>query len=144
MSAVLEAPQQQDSQSFQVDAVIAKYLEIRDQVSQIEGAAKAQTDSLKAQLVTIERWLHQKMQEVGTDQFKAKGVGTAFVKESDFCSVADWNAVLDFVKEHDAWHLLTKGVSKTAVKEFIDSSDGIPPPGVNYGMKQEVMIRRGK
>ena len=144
MSAVLEAPQQQDSQSFQVDAVIAKYLEIRDQVSQIEGAAKAQTDSLKAQLVTIERWLHQKMQEVGTDQFKAKGVGTAFVKESDFCSVADWNAVLDFVKEHDAWHLLTKGVSKTAVKEFIDSSDGIPPPGVNYGMKQEVQIRRGK
>lgn len=144
MSAVLEAPQQQDSQSFQVDAVIAKYLEIRDQVSQIEGAAKAQTDSLKAQLVTIERWLHAKMQEVGTDQFKAKGIGTAFVKESDFCSVADWNSVLDFVREHDAWHLLTKGVSKTAVKEFIDSSDGIPPPGVNYGMKQEVQIRRGK
>lgn len=144
MSAVLEAPQQQESQQYQVDAVIAKYLEIRDERDRIVASVKAQTDSLNAQLTTIERWLHAKMQEVGTDQFKAKGIGTAFVKESDFCSVADWNAVLDFVREHDAWHLLTKGVSKTAVKEFLDSSDGIPPPGVNYGMKQEVMIRRGK
>lgn len=141
MSAVLE---QVESPQFQVDNVIAKYLELRDKVDQIEGAAKAQTEGLKAQMKIIEGWLHQQMQKIGTDQFKVKGVGTAFTKTSDFCSVADWNTVLDFVRQNEAWHLLTKGVTKTAVVEFIDQNDGVPPPGVNYGTKLEVQIRRSK
>ena len=143
MSAVLEAPPQQTA-SYQIDAVIAKYLEIRDEKERVQASVKSQVEALDAQLATIERWLHQKMQEVGVDSFKAKGIGTAFKKVSDFCSVADWNAVKDFVLQHDAWHMLTKSVSKTAVKEFIDANDGVPPPGVNYGTKEEIQIRRGK
>lgn len=144
MSAVLEAPQQQEQPTFQVDAVIAKYLELRDKKEAIEAAAKAQCEGIVAQMKTIERWLHQRMQEIGTDQFKAKGVGTAYIKKSDFCSVADWDSVLQFVREHDMWHLLTKGVSKTVVVEYLEQSGGVVPPGVNYGMKEEVSIRRGK
>lgn len=144
MSAVLEDPPQQQAASFQIDAVIAKYLEIRDEKERLQATIKGQVEALDAQLSTIERWIHQRMQEVGVDSFKAKGIGTAFKKVSDFCSVADWQSVLQFAKEHEAWHILTKGVSKTAVKEFIDANDGVPPPGVNYGTKEEVQIRRGK
>lgn len=144
MSAVLEQQPQQAAPQFQIADVLAKYLELRDKKESITANAKAQTDSIEAQLRHIEAWLHERMQTLGTDQFKVQGVGTAFKKVTDFCSVADWNSVLDFAKEHDAYHILTKGVSKTAVKEFMDQHDGIPPPGVNYGMKEEVMVRRGK
>lgn len=140
MSAVLEAAPQQQGQTFQVDTVIAKYVELRDQKAKIAADAKAQTEAIDVKLKTIEAWLHKKLHDLGAESFKTD-FGTAFLKESDFCSVADWNATLSYIRENEAWHMLKKDVSKNAVVEYITEHQA-PPPGINYGKKEEVQIRR--
>ena len=138
MSADSEAPQQQAA--FKVDAVIEKYLELRDKKDTINARVEAEVAAIDAQMKILNGWLHQQMHLIGTDSFKTDR-GTAFLKTSDFCSVADFNVVIQHVIEHSAWHMLTKGVNKTAVQEFI-KEHGNPPPGVNYGTKEEVQVRR--
>ena len=34
--------------------------------------------------------------------------GTAFITTVDFANVAEWDAVLDFIKENEAWDMLEK------------------------------------
>jgi len=55
--------------------------------------------------------------------------------------VADWDAVLGFIRENDAYDMLEKRISKVAVRGYIDATKAVPP-GVNYGTKLEVNIRK--
>jgi hypothetical protein len=55
-------------------------------------------------------------------------------------TVADWEEVLTFIKEHEAFHMLERRVNKIAVRNYID--EGVIPPGVNYGTKIGVGFRK--
>jgi len=125
---------------YKIDDVVARYVALRDQKDKINADAKAQTEALSSQMKVIEGWIHQKLQEMGVESFKTD-FGTAFKKMSDFANVSDWKLTLDFIREHEAWNMLKKDINKTAVVEFI-TEHGVPPPGVNYGMKEEVQVRR--
>jgi hypothetical protein len=59
----------------------------------------------------------------------------------DFANVADWDAVLTFVRENDAYDMFEKRISKTAVRGYIDQTKAVPP-GVNYGTRIEVNVRK--
>ena len=67
--------------------------------------------------------------------------GTAFLTTTDFATVADWDAMLTFVRENDAYDMLEKRVSKTAVRGYIEQTKTVPP-GVNYGTRLDVNIRK--
>jgi hypothetical protein len=55
--------------------------------------------------------------------------------------VADWDAMLSFVKENEAYDLFEKRVSKVAVRGYIEQTKTVPP-GVNYGTRLDVNIRK--
>ena len=55
--------------------------------------------------------------------------------------VSDWDAILDHVKENEAWELIERRVNKTAIKEFRDEHDDLPP-GVSWNEAQVVNVRR--
>ena len=59
----------------------------------------------------------------------------------DFANVADWDAVLTFIRENDAFDMLEKRVSKTAVRGYIDLTKAVPP-GITYGTKLSVSVRK--
>lgn len=123
-----------------VDEVVEKYVALRDDVARIESEVKAQTDAIKTKMLLLQGWLMDKATKDGVDSFKTKH-GTAFFTTTDFASVADWDEVLKFVREHDAWELLTKGVSKVVVREYLDSTKEVVP-GVNYGTKRTLNVRK--
>lgn len=129
-----------DGPQFKVDEVIAKYIELRDQKDKINADAKAAVKVVDASLDIIEAWLLNQANEQGVSSF-ACDIGTAFVKETDFANVSDWNLTVEFIKKNEMWQMLKKDVNKTAVKEFIDAN-GVPPPGVNWGSKREIQVRR--
>lgn len=137
MSAVLE---QSAEPQYKIEDVVLRYVQLRDQKDKIAADAKAQTETIGKQLQVIEGWLHGMLQKLGAESFKTEH-GTAFIKQTDYAGVQDFNLVVEYVKQNDAWNLLKKDVNKTAVKEYINEH-GVPPPGVNYGMKQEVQVRR--
>lgn len=123
-----------------VDQVVAGYLKLRDKKSLILTNAKNEAEAIDAQLQKFEAWIKAQADAQGVTSFRTKH-GTAFLTTSDYANVADWDAVLDFVKEHGAYDLLEKRISKNAVRGYIDLNKSIPA-GVNYGTRLDVNIRK--
>jgi hypothetical protein len=125
---------------LKVGDVIATYLTLRNQKEALVQAVKAKTVEIDAKMTKIEAWIKQQADAQGVTSFKSEH-GTAFLTTVDYANVADWDATLRFIRESEAFDMLEKRVSKTAVRAYIDQTKSVPP-GVNYGTKLEVNIRK--
>lgn len=126
--------------SVNVDDVVAAYMKLRRQKEEVEGEVKDRLKTIKDKMEKLEAWLKTQMDEQGLTSVKTKH-GTAFVTTTDYANVADWDAVLDFVKQNDAFEFLEKRISKIAVRDHIKHHKSVPP-GVNYGTKLNINIRK--
>ena len=123
-----------------VDKVIAKYIDCRKTKDAIESEAKAKVSDIKEQMAKLEAWLKEKADQDGVDSFKTSN-GTAFLTTTDFARVEDWDSTLEFIKDNEAYDLLEKRVSKTAVRGYIEANKSVPS-GINYGTRIDVNVRK--
>lgn len=123
-----------------VGDVIRTYMKLRDQKAAIEGEVKERIADLKAKMEKLEAYLKTQMDAQGLTSFKSD-YGTAFLTTTDYANVADWDAVLNFIRDNEAFDMLEKRVSKIAVRGYIESNKAVPP-GITYGTKLEVNIRK--
>lgn len=123
-----------------VDDVVATYMKLRSQKEAIEAEVKDRVSGIKAKMEKLEAWIKEQADAQGVTSFKTKH-GTAFLTTTDYANVADWDAVLGFIRENEAFDMLEKRISKIAVRGYIDVNKAVPP-GVNYGTKLEVNIRK--
>lgn len=123
-----------------VDQVIAAYVKLRAVKGAKEAALKEEVAVINEKLQKLENWLRAKADEQGVTSFKTNH-GTAFITTVDYANVADWDAVLNFVKDNNAYDMLERRVSKTAVRGYIEANKSVPA-GINYGTKLEVNVRK--
>lgn len=123
-----------------VDDVVATYMKLRSQKESIEAEVKDQVSTLKAKMEKLEAWIKEQADIQGVTSFKTRH-GTAFLTTTDYANVADWDAVLGFIRDNEAYDMLEKRISKVAVRGYIEQTKAVPP-GVNYGTKLEVNIRK--
>lgn len=123
-----------------VGDVIRTYMKLREQKAAIEGEVKERVSGLKAKMEKLEAWIKTQADVQGVTSFKSE-FGTAFLTTTDYANVADWDAVLDFIRDNEAYDMLEKRVSKIAVRGYIESTKAVPP-GITYGTKLEVNIRK--
>lgn len=123
-----------------VDQVIAAYMKLREKKSQIEAETKEKVKQVKASMEKLEAWIKEKADQDGVTSFKTKH-GTAFLTTTDFAGVENWDDVIEFIKINDAYDMLEKRVSKTAVRGYIKSNNEVPP-GINYGTRLDVNVRK--
>lgn len=123
-----------------VGDVIRTYMKLRDQKAAIEAEIKERVADLKGKMEKLEAYLKTQMDAQGLTSFKSD-YGTAFLTTTDYANVADWDAVLNFIRDNEAFDMLEKRVSKTAVRGYIESNKAVPP-GITYGTKLEVNIRK--
>ena len=126
--------------SVNIDEVIATYMKLRGQKEAVEAEVKEKVSVIKAKMEKLEAWIKEQADAQGVTSFKTKH-GTAFLTTTDYANVADWDALLNFIRENEAYDMLEKRISKIAVRSFIEHSKTVPP-GVNYGTKLEVNIRK--
>lgn len=126
--------------TFTVEQVVETYLKLRRKKEAIENEAKDKVADIKTKMTKLESWLMQKADEDGVTSFKTTA-GTAFVTTTDFANVADWDAVLTFIRENDAFDMLEKRVSKAAVRAHMDETGDVPP-GITYGSKIGINVRK--
>ncbi len=126
--------------SLNVDQVVAAYMKLRQQKEQLEASIKEEVGVIKDKMAKMEAWIKEQADAQGVTSFKTKH-GTAFLSTTDYANVADWDAVLTFIQEASAFDMLEKRVSKIAVRGYIEEHKAVPP-GINYGTKLEVQIRK--
>jgi len=123
-----------------IDDVVATYMKLRSQKEAIEAEVKDRVAGIKAKMEKLEAWIKEQADMQGVTSFKTKH-GTAFLTTTDYANVADWDAVLNFIRTQEAFDMLEKRISKLAVRGYIEANKAVPP-GVNYGTKLEVNIRK--
>lgn len=123
-----------------VDDVVALYVKLRNEKSEIKRKADEAAGAIETKLDKLEAWIKTKADEQGVTSFKTNH-GTAFLTTVDYASVENWDAMVQFVKENDAFDMFEKRVSKTAVRGYIDATKQVPS-GVTYGTRIEVNVRK--
>jgi hypothetical protein len=123
-----------------VDQAIAAYMKLRGKKAEVEARIKDEVAQLEASMDKIEKWIKTQADTMGVTSFKTPH-GTAFLTTKDYANVENWDATLAFIKENDAYDMLNKAVNKTAVRGYIEQYKAVPP-GVNYGTKIEVSVRK--
>jgi len=132
--------------SLTLDDFTAKYIELRERRSVLKKDYETEDDKLKLMMEKIESRLQSELTALGVESVKTAH-GTVFKTYKEFASVADFDAMLAYIIEHEAWEMFEKRVSKTAVRNIMEQSvDGNyvnpPPPGVNFSRTETVQIRR--
>jgi hypothetical protein len=115
-------------------------MKLRQKKDALKVEYEAKTDALKAKMQKIEAYIKELADQQGVTSFKTHH-GTAFLTSVDYANVADWDATLQFIQATEAWDMLEKRVSKRAVRGYIDANKEVPP-GVNYGTRIEVNVRK--
>ena len=123
-----------------INDAVAAYMKLRRQKDAIEASVKEDLTKIKTKMDKLEAWLKSEMDKQGLTSVKSK-FGTAFLTTTDYANVESWDATLKFIRDNEAYDMLEKRVSKTAVRGYIEQNK-VVPPGVNYGTKLEVNVRK--
>lgn len=117
------------------------FIGLRDRraVRKAEYTADDADDRGKQEKIEVE--FLRRFNERGIDNVSTKGVGTAYRSTRASATVADWDALIAYVTTNDAWEMLERRVNKTAVVQFKDENEDLPP-GVNWSESQVINFRR--
>jgi hypothetical protein len=126
--------------SQKLNAVIGKYIALRDRRDEINRKAKEDVAKINEKLEAIEGKLMGVMDGLGMESIKSDK-GTAYVSTTTRASVADWDATLAFIKRRRLWNMLEQRVSKKAVEEYIEAKGDVPP-GVDVSTMRKLNVRR--
>lgn len=123
-----------------LDNLVDKYIKFRDIKAKLKAKHSNELEPVETALKTIEATLLSKFAEIGTESVRTTA-GTAFKSTRTSATVVDWDQVLDYVKANGAWELLERRVNKSAVEEFREANDDLPP-GVNMRSEITINVRR--
>jgi len=115
--------------------LIETYVKLRDKKKEVQDRHKAELEPFDEGLMKIEAKLLQVMTDSGVEKIGG-GAGTAFTKVNTSVTVGDWEKIVDYVKENEAYDILERRVAKTAVLERGDV------PGLNVNQVKVVQVRR--
>lgn len=125
IAGAVAQPEALPSISSHLPDLVDSYITIRDQ----RLAADRLVAQLKESEEDLKKTIIAKFQEGGV---KALGGQLGLVKmaELDEPVAENWELVYDYIAENEAWHLLHKRLTTTAIKELWD--DGKVVPGVGH------------
>ena len=126
--------------SLDMNALVERYVQIRDKRAELDRAHKDRLKQIDDALSMIESAMMQHLQATGTESVGTAS-GTAYIKKNTSATVADFDALLSWIREREAWQFLDRRVNKTAVQEFREAEGDIPP-GINWREENVVQVRR--
>lgn len=120
--------------------VVAKYIELRDKKAQLKAEYDMQIAPIEEKMSKIEGKLVEVLNQTGGKSISTPH-GTVYTSVRSSASVADREAFFEYVKQNEEWALLESRASKTAVQEYRDLHQELPP-GINWREERIVNIRR--
>lgn len=123
-----------------IDELIKRYVEVRDELSAETKKYKNFEASAKDMMARLSMALKDKGDQLGVNTFSTND-GTAYRNIKKSYRVGDWSSVLDYIKRTENWQMLEKRIAKLATQE-IHTESGEIPPGVDYVVEEEFLVRR--
>jgi hypothetical protein len=119
------------------DRLVKAYIKIRDarkELSQQDAKLEEQQHMIQDKLLEI-------CKETGAESLRTE-FGTVTKRISKNYWTHDWESFYKFIKEHDAFPLLQRRISGTAMSEFLEEYPDLHPPGLNVDASYTISVRR--
>jgi hypothetical protein len=123
-----------------IEKVVEHYVAKRDELKALKERHKEEIAPYQAQLDKIESALLEVLNRDEVESMRTKA-GTVYKSDVMSASVDDWETLLAWLIESKQWPILTKAVSKVAVREYMEEARE-PVPGVSTSVFTKVGIRR--
>ena len=123
-----------------IEDLIDRYVKLRDKKAQMKSEYEASVSKIDDAMTKVENFILGHLNDNGIDSVGA-AAGTAFKSTVTSATVNDWDSLLAHIRANEAWNLLDHRVNKTAVIEYKEAANDLPP-GVNWREETVVRIRR--
>lgn len=123
-----------------VDDMVAEYVQLRDEISNLEKKHKEAIKPLRNRQEEVAGWLQKFLDTSGADNVGTKH-GTCYTTTKYSAPLADPEAFMQFIVTNNLFELLDRKANVTAVKEYVLENKALPP-GVNLTQFKTVNVRR--
>lgn len=127
--------------TLDLDKVTRDYLRLRDARDALRKDYIDKDNRLKEKMEQMEAKMLAFLNDSKTDSFKTHN-GTVYKQLDITPTSSDWDALYHWIAKNDAFEALERRIKKAFVKEYMDSHDGTPPPGVSVLREYKVRVRR--
>lgn len=125
---------------MKLSEAVSIYIKMRDKKAQMKADFDASVAPLTEKMDKLEAKLLDVFNKTGIDSVKTE-FGTAYTTTRVTASVADREIFMTHVKENEEWALLEIRASKTAVEQYRETNNDLPP-GVSIREERVVNVRR--
>ena len=117
------------------DKLTKIYIKMRNAIREKEDEIR----TIKKQQETVVEKLLALCEEQDLDSLRTSS-GTVSRRVQSHYWTSDWERMYDFLKEHDAFHLLEKRISGLAMKQFLEDNPDLMPAGLQVNRKYIVSV----
>ena len=117
------------------DKLTKIYIKMRNAIKEKED----EINTIKKQQETVVEKLLALCEEQDLDSLRTSS-GTVSRRVQSHYWTSDWERMYDFLKEHDAFHLLEKRISGLAMKQFLEDNPDLMPAGLQVNRKYIVSV----
>lgn len=124
-----------------VEEMVSAYRKIRDAIRDKEEEFKEELASLKEQLDLVAGGLLDICNTLDVDSLRTNA-GTVSRRVNTRYWTSDWDAMYQFIKEHDAPFLLEQRIHNGNLKQFLADNPELLPVGLQADNKYVVQVRK--
>lgn len=123
------------------DEMVGKFVALRDKIRKLDADHKEQMAPFREALDELNGLMLNHLNEVGADNVKTAS-GTVYKSSRKTAPIADRSAFWEYVQSNENFDLLDWKANVTAVGDFVEEHNSLPP-GVSFNVHQTVGVRRG-
>lgn len=117
------------------------YVKIRDARAALKERFDEEDGVFKAQLDTLAEKMLDLCKDIDADSIRTSA-GTIIRKVDTRYWTSDWDAMYQFIEEHEAYPLLEKRLHQTNMKQFLEENPDLLPVGLQADSKYSIVVRR--
>jgi phage host-nuclease inhibitor protein Gam len=125
---------------MKLSEAVSIYIKMRDKKAQMKAEFDASVAPLNEKMEKLEAKLLDVFNKTGVDSVKTE-FGTAYTTTRVTASVADREIFMTHVRENDDWALLEVRAAKSAIEQYRETNNDLPP-GVSIREERVVNVRR--
>jgi hypothetical protein len=127
--------------SENTEQLVVQYIKLREAIYDLEEKHEAAVKVLKDEQDKISDQLVSVCNTLNADSIRTPA-GTISRTVSTRYWVSDWENMYNFIREHDAVHLLERRVHSTHMKQFLEENPDLLPIGLQVDSRYTVRVRK--
>lgn len=124
-----------------LDKLAKVYIRIRDVIQEKTRNFEAEIEALKEQQDAIKTEMKDRLLSLGVTSSKTPA-GTIILSQKTRYYAQDWDAMKQFIREHDAIDLFEKRLAQKNVEQFLTDNPGVVPPGLQTQTEYDIGVRK--